>query len=113
MKKITCNYNELFFTENKRIKGDNRNSDFWQKIDDLTRAYPNTELIITRTLNKNKHVSYYYEDLLFESDSPKVLKLAIEIYQRHYYIVPLVLYENTPETNAELDRYLRHGKENP
>ena len=86
--KVICKYNELFFDENERRRFDIRNSDFWAKMDDLRRAYPNNVITVERRID-NKRAPYLYETIIVHCDSKEVQTIADNILSQYYYIVPL------------------------
>lgn len=99
-------YNSLFFKENSRMKHDARNNDFWVLLSDLQEQNPKVQITVEHFLSKRLPVSYYFEDIKISSDSTDILQQSMKIYRDHYYIVPLELYEDSEEINAELSSFL-------
>ena len=104
--KHSKSYNHLFFRENSRIQYDDRNGKFWMLISDLQENNQNTQITIEHFLSKRLPASYYFEDIKIHCDQPSILEQSMQIYRDHYYIVPLELYEDSSEINAELERSL-------
>lgn len=90
--KIVCKYNELFFDEKERLLYDTRNSNFWQKIDDLHRVYPNAAITVERRVD-NRRAPYLYETVTIHCDSKEVQDIADDIFKQYYTIVPLKFYD--------------------
>lgn len=105
-KEIIKQFNHLFFTE--RSLNNHLNMTFWQKIDDLDRYYPDINFVIKLVLRKDKRFNRFYQDVLFECESPEFLKQANDIYQDHFHIVFLELYEDSKEINDELMKDVLH-----
>jgi hypothetical protein len=104
--KHTQSYNHLFFKENSRMQFDARNSKFWNDISDLQERNQDAQITVEHFLSKRLPVSYYFEDIKIHCDQPSILEQSMQIYRDHYYIVPLELYEDSSEINAELERSL-------
>lgn len=99
-------YNHLFFKENSRMQHDARNNNFWALLSDLQERNLDVQITAECFLSKRFPVSYYFEDVKIYCDQPNILEQSMRIYQDHYHIVPLELYEDSEEINAELKRFL-------
>lgn len=99
-------YDHLFFNENSRMQYDTRNNNFWVLLSNLQDNNNNVQITVEHFLSKRLKVSYYFEDVKIRCDQPNILEQSMKIYRDHYYIVPLELYEDSEEINAELKHFL-------
>lgn len=109
--KHTQSYNHLFFKENSRMQHDARNNNFWALLSDLQEINQDVQITVERFLSKRLPVSYYFEDVRIYCDQPNILEQSMQIYRDHYHIVPLELYEDSAEINAELKHFLLYDQE--
>ncbi len=109
--KCTTSYNHLFFKENSRMQYDSRNNNFWSLLSDLQDNNQNAQIRVECFLSNRLPVNYYFEDVKICCDQPNILEQSMRIYRDHYHIVPLELYEDSEEINAELKRFLLYDSE--
>lgn len=97
-------YNELFVDQGRRRKGTERNREFWFAMKNLHHQYPECSILVERYVIKHFSTGIG-EDVRITCSLPEVQKLAEQIYNTHYYVVPLDL---SPLGDGKRDDAINH-----
>lgn len=88
-KRVTV-YNILFIDQGSRRKGNERNREFWNAMKELHFKYPECNILV-ECYAKEHFSTGIGEDVRIICSSPEVQKMANQIYDSHYYVVPISL----------------------
>ena len=83
-------YNELFIDFAHKRKVEQNNREFWYAMDNLHQMFPECNILVEKYVIRHFSTGIA-EDVRIKCDSPKVQEIANQIYDTHYYVVPLNL----------------------
>jgi hypothetical protein len=83
-------YIRQYFDEQKRAQYDARNTDFWQRLENLQKIHPEANIAVELFLTGYHGVLYESVSILCDEDKTKCL--AEQILHQYYYLVPLQFY---------------------